>query len=54
MKESPNLRNPSIRKEAARDLLGPAIAGSDLIGVREGDPRLAGVNPRVDRLGLLD
>jgi hypothetical protein len=41
--------NPN-QKERPQAYLAPAIARSDLIGVREGDPMLAGVNPRVDRL----
>jgi hypothetical protein len=49
-KESPI---PNHSKDAApRDLPRPTDAGSDLVGVREGDPRLIGANPRVDRLGL--
>jgi hypothetical protein len=49
-KESP-IPNPS-NDAATRDLPRPVDAGSDLIGVREGDPRLTNANPRVDRLGL--
>jgi hypothetical protein len=41
--------NPN-QKEWPRAYLGPAIAGSDLVGVREGDPTLVGANPRVDQL----
>jgi hypothetical protein len=49
-KESPIL-NPS-KDAAPRDLPRPADTGSDLVGVRERDPKLAGANPRIDRLGL--
>jgi hypothetical protein len=51
MKESQILRNLSTRKMAPRDSFGLAVAGSDPIDVREGDPPralpLAGANPRV-------
>jgi hypothetical protein len=49
-KESP-IPNPS-KDAAPRDLPRPADAESDLIEVQEGDPKLTGANPRVDRLGL--
>jgi hypothetical protein len=49
-KESP-IPDPS-KNAAPRDLPRPADAESNLVGVRERDPRLAGTNPRVDRLGL--
>jgi hypothetical protein len=49
-KESP-IPNPS-KDVAPRDLPRPADAGSNLVGVREGDPKLAGANPRVDWLRL--
>jgi hypothetical protein len=37
-------RNPSIRNGLGT-YLGQAFAGSDLVGVREENPRLAGVQP---------
>jgi hypothetical protein len=38
MEKNPRIRNPSIHLSSPETHLGPAVAGSDLVRVREGDP----------------
>jgi hypothetical protein len=40
MKENPRLHTLAVRSTAPRDSPRPADAGSDLVGIREGDPAI--------------